>query len=201
MSASERCFIVDLHTKTFLANGRQSIRIMGVILAVESAGNQDFPIVDNDLDSRDMFLLILDDGTATIDIWTPKSMIDSLLAKPGETVDCIARLRQNGSIKRWYSNTLIRITDPEAESLRWMELGNPPGPNECRKYGYPRIKMNTQEAFRLIFVQSEINGEGLSLEELALVMQQTESKTKEMIQELQATGRIYQNRDGNYVPL
>jgi hypothetical protein len=174
---------------------------MGVILAMESTGNQNYPIVDQILDSRDMILLILDDGTSSIDIWTPSSMIDSLSATAGQTVDCIARLRQNGTLKRWYADTLIRVIESDAECLRWMELSHPPGPNECRRFGFPRTKMNAEEAYRLICVQSQIDGEGVSLEDLALVMQEPKSKMEEMIQELQITGQVYQNKEGRYVPL
>ena len=203
MSVTKRCFVVDLHTETFLANSRETVRVLGVALTMQAIEkNETFSIIDRVLDSRDMVLLVLDDGTASIDIWTPRSMIDQISVKPGETLDCILRLRQNGSLKRWYAETLIRVADSgETESLRWLELSRPSGPNECQRFGYPRVKMNAAEAFRLISVQYQIDGDGVTLEDLALVMQQPTEKMEEMIQELQLTGQIYKNQEGHYVPL
>jgi hypothetical protein len=201
MSASKRCMICELHTGTFLANSRAFVRIMGVILAIEAAtDDQTYPMAKNHLE-EDLCLLVLDDGTASVDLWTPRSMIHSLAAEPGQTLDCMARLRQNGLVKRWYSDTLIPVTDTETESLRWMEVSHPPNPNECRRFGFPTKKLNANEAYRLICVQTQFEKNGVSLEDLALVMQKSKSTMQEMIQELQITGQIYQNEKGNYVPL
>jgi hypothetical protein len=130
-------------------------------------------------------------------------MINSLSLQPGETVDCIVRLLQNATVKRWYSDTLIRVTDPDAESLRWMEVSSNNGDNNvCRRFGFPRFKRNTDEAYRLICVQTKLDDEsGVSLEDLALVMRTSPRSMQEMIQELQISGQIYQNQKGNYVPL
>jgi hypothetical protein len=62
-----------------------------------------------------MKLITIEDGTDSISFWTPKQMTDSLVAdngaaiKPGQTLDCILKLRQSGSIKRWFVDTIIHI--------------------------------------------------------------------------------------------
>jgi hypothetical protein len=206
----KRCLISELQSGTFLANSsRETVRVMGVVSAMEDPPSekdrQQFPAASADYNNQEIKLLILDDGTSAIAIWTIRSMIDSLSLQPGETVDCIVRLLQNATVKRWYTDTLIRVTDPDAESFRWMEVSsnnNSDNNNVCRRFGFPRIKRNTNEAYRLICVQTKLDDEsGVSLEDLALVMRTSTRSVQEMIQELQISGQIYQNQKGNYVPL
>jgi hypothetical protein len=201
---SKRLFIADLLTGSFLANSRECVRIMGVILGWQQPAdihdNPRFPGFDPS-SCGEMILLTLDDGTATATLWTPKYMIERLSAEPGQNMECIIRLRQKGTLKRWYTDTLIKMVDPAVEALRWMELSRPPSQDECRRQGFPRIKMNSNEVYRLICVHTDSDKAGLSAEDLALVMHTPLPKMKDYIVELQLNGMIYQNAEGNFVPL
>ncbi|KAL3939057.1 MAG: hypothetical protein SGARI_001507, partial [Bacillariaceae sp.] len=77
---------------------------------------------DGDDSTSFMKMISVEDGTGTISIWTPKQMLDSLGVKLdlGQTFDCILKLRQNGSFKRWFTETLIQIDDVQEEQLRWI---------------------------------------------------------------------------------
>jgi hypothetical protein len=205
MSYAKRCFISHLHTENIVANSRESlVRIIGVVISIESARQEptaSFP-GKHGKEKGDLFLITLDDGTAVINIWTPSSMVQALSLSAGVSVDCMARLRQNSSIRRWYTETLILVTQPDIENLRWLELSNPPkSKNDSRRFGYPTLKINADEAYRIITLQSHLSKEGVSMEDLASVMQKSESEMKEMIQELQVNGQVYQNEGGKYVPL
>lgn len=205
---SKRISIADMVTGSssgaLLANSRECVRIMGVIVDSQRvdlhSANTKFPGFDPK-SCGELRLLTLDDGTSMETLWTPKYMIDRLNLEPGLRIECIARLRQNSDTKRWYADTLMLLPDPNVESLHWMELSRPPSRDECTSMGYPRIKMNANEAFRLICVQSEFEKSGVSVEDLALVMHTPISKMKDYIIELQMNGMIYQNELGNFVPL
>lgn len=205
MSFSKRCFISHLYTGSIVANSRESlVRIMATVLHIEPVRTQSqdrisFPGAQ---DQRgELLLLKLDDGTAVVDLWTPHSMIQKLSLRPGMLVECIARLCQNGKVRRFYAETIILVTNPDIEHLRWMELGNPPkSKNDSRRYGYPTVESNADEAYRLICLQSRME-HGVRMEDLAMVMRKTETEMKSMIQELQMNGQVYQNGEGKYVPL
>eukprot|EP00980_Cylindrotheca_fusiformis_P010720 scaffold2402_cov109-Cylindrotheca_fusiformis.AAC.2 len=146
-------------------------------------------------------LLKLDDGTAAVDFWTPYSMIQELSVRSGMTVECIARLCQSNTVKRFYTETIILVTNPDLEHLRWMELSTPPkSENESRRYGYPTIEINANEAYRIICLQAKLEN-GVQMEDLALALQKSQLEMKDMVQELQVNGQIYQNDEGKYVPL
>ena len=210
MSFAKRCFISNLDTGNIIPNSRESlVRIIGTVHSIERKGcNQEdhkaFPGLQHY--DEDFNVLILDDGTALAKLWTPCSMTNKLSLRGGETIECIARLYQNGSTqRRWYSEALILVTDPNIEYMRWMELGNPPqDENECRNYGYPTIRKNSKEAYRLICLQYRLsaNGKkGVKTKDLAVVMRLPLSEVENMIQELQLNGQVYQNENGNFVPL
>lgn len=211
----KRCSVRDLDEGTFLANSHESVRVMGVILSIgqttqddDSNVNEnhgDFPGIrpgwhENGFDV--MSRLCLDDGTGTVSLWIPQTMIDSVSVRTGIRVDCVLKLRQKATLKRWYVNTLIVVNDPNAEALRWAELSNPPNPdNECRRYGFPRTKMNANEAHRLICAQSKLDGTGVDLKDLSHVMRITKTEAEEIVQDLQLRGLVYKNQKGNFVPL
>lgn len=159
---SKRCFLCDLATRTFVANSRETVRLLGVAVNLEAAvdevvypGHQNCwdnssgvgPIGPSSSDYRNLMLLTLDDGTgesffalqhqyfappsfcldshqcacycnkAVADIFIPDYMIQKLEVRPGHTLECIALLRQRGSTKKWYANSLSRVTDPHVEIL------------------------------------------------------------------------------------
>jgi hypothetical protein len=204
LPASKRCFLCDLSTGNFLANSLETVRLMGVAVHVEPTVDPvEYPGdgVTSNNDYRNLMLLRLDDGTATMDILTPDYMIQKLDLQLGQTLECIAWLRQRGTIKRWYAQSMAIVVDPHAEILRWLELSFRPKPNESMEYGYPTIQRNAAEALRLITVQATHDSDGVSLNDLALVMRLPPETMQEMLVTLQLEGQIYQNHLGNYVPL
>lgn len=175
---------------------------MAVVVNVEAAVDTvEYPGDYSSSDYRNLMLLTLDDGTATVGILTPDYMLQKLQVRPGLTVECTVWLRQRGTIKKWYAYCMSLVTDPHAEILRWMELSFQPEPNESLEYGYPTIQRNAAEALRLITLETQHCNDGVSLEELAMVMQVSPDAMKDMLVELQLDGQIYQNQLGNYVPL
>lgn len=98
--------------------------------------------------------LTIDDGTDTVTFWVESQMIEStigaessttsttipsisdlplsaktttttsLAVELGKTYDCILKLRQSASIRRWFADTLILVTDPIDEHLRWIQLSH-----------------------------------------------------------------------------
>ena len=220
MSFAKRCFISYLQTGRIIANSRESlVRIIGTVQSIESSGcdpenHKEFPGLQHF--NEDFVILTLDDGTALANLWTPSSMIKNLSITGGETLECLARLYQRSKIRRWYTEALILVTDPNVEYMRWMELGNPPvNENESRRYGYPAKLKNAKEAYRLICLQCKLSTSGssstgsstttgqngVSIKDLAIVMQIPVNEMEKMIQELQLNGQVYQNASGNFVPL
>lgn len=203
--APKRCFFCDLTTTNpIVANSRQTVRMLGVAVnLVAAVDDVEYPGVADDASSdyQDLRLLTLDDGTATVDIFIPYNMVEKVELLPGQTVECIAWLRQRVNIKKWYAYCITRITDPHAEILRWLELSLPPSSDVTMRTGYPTMKRNATETLRLITVHSRHKSEGVRLKDLALVMQQPEDVVQGMLLELQLNAQIYQNQAGNYVPL
>lgn len=201
--ASKRCFLCDLSTGNIVANSLETVRLLAVAVHVEPTVDPvEYPgdmVTANDY--RNLLLLTLDDGTATVEIVTPDYMIQKLNLQLGQTLECIAWLRQRGTIKRWYAQSMAIVIDPHAEILRWYELSFRPQPNESMEYGYPTIQRNSAETLRLITVQAMHDSEGVSMNDLALVMRLPLESMQEMLVTLQLEGQIYQNHLGNYVPL
>jgi hypothetical protein len=333
-------WVADLKTGTFLANSRESVRVMGVVVAIGSFSSDDqsvlSPLVkpcDTGLESDDnnsasssslgkqvsqqaqctttnsteqgFFSVTIDDGTNSIEFWTPQQMLQqSPLAAPslvevGKIYDCILNLRQSCEEKRWFAETLIQIDNPIDEHFRWLELSHHDQSisqssssrlryaNLCHKFGFPTRRRNSVEVYRLICLNSQLQQqdqlqrkkqilpirsnrkiqhnrkhskltsrhslqpqqrhrglqnistnrnrnkvrnenlkrrvslspattprpsptptptqpvllEGLLLKDLATVLQKSERNVKEMIEDLQLEGKIYQNQRGEYLPL
>lgn len=202
MACPKRCFISNLYTESFIANSRVSfVRILATALATEPISSQDDFVRFPGRDSKHVqfVVLVLDDGTATFGFWTPRSMVEKLCLRPGDLVECIAKLCQNGDVKRFYTESLSIIKDQNMEYLRWAELSTTSS-NSSRRFGYPSLEWNTDELYRMICLQSRREN-GVSLEDLALVMRKTKEETQDMISQLQLEGLVYHNEDGRYVPL
>ena len=154
-------------------------------------------------EEKSLVLMTLDDGSERVSLHTPAHWIRDGRVSCGQTVDCVGWLRQSGSIQKWYANTVAVVTDPNAEILRWLEVSLPSmdGLNLTMEGGYPNIPRNTTEAFRLITVNAQLDTNGTSLDDLALVMQKSKEEMTRMLTDLQWNGQIYQNEKGNYVPL
>lgn len=194
-----RTFVCQMIDNTFVANSRDAVRVMGVLVAVDQissrAGSNDTEMSD------DLRVLYVDDGSALIGIRTPLRVVRNLTLNVGQTVDFVAKLHQRGTSRVWYAYAVTTVSDPHAEILRWMEVSKSPEENISLRYGYPTIEQNSLEALRLISVNAQLSEDGVSLEDLALVLHKSKHDMQEIIFELQLTGHIYQNTDGNYVPL
>lgn len=202
MACPKRCFISQLYTGSIIANSKASlVRILATVLAIEPISSQrdtvEFP--GRKTEHVEFILLQIDDGTATIGFWTPFRMVEKLSVHPGDVVECIAKLCQNGEVKRFYTESLSSIEDPEMEHLRWAELTHTSS-KSSRRFGYPTLEWNGEEAYRMICLQSR-GGNGVTMEDLARVMQKTKKELQELISQLQLDGLVYHNEDGNYVPL
>ena len=111
---------------------------------------------------------------------------------------CFIGLRQQGTVRNWYAKALCLVTDPHAEVLRWMELS-------CSRnlsvnhHGYLTATASTNILLRLLTLQ--VFNSGASLEDLGAVLQMPIKALQGYIIDLQLSGQIYQNREGNYVIL
>jgi hypothetical protein len=192
MSSTRYCWINNLKTGKFLANSRENVRIMGTLIDTRDIPEEDHSLVpkltiDNNgeeesSNSMTMKLITIEDGTDSISFWTPKQMVDSLVAgnvdaiEPGQTLDCILKLRQNGSIKRWFADTIIHINNPIVdENLRWIILSHHssnqqqqqqqqhqqqdvqnPKQSLSYKFGFPKRKRDVQEVYKLIRLHVQV---------------------------------------------
>ncbi|CAJ1947048.1 unnamed protein product [Cylindrotheca closterium] len=202
MSCPKRCFISDLYSGSIIANSRASlVRILATVLSIEPISSQSHCVAFPGRKSQhvEFIMLQLDDGTASIGFWTPRSMVKKLSVHPGDVVECVAKLCQNGEIKRFYTEALSSIEDPEMEHLRWAELTNTSS-KSSRRFGYPTLEWNAEEVYRMICLQSR-GGNGVMMEDLALVMRKTKKDMQAIISRLQLDGLIYHNEDEKYVPL
>jgi hypothetical protein len=244
-------WVCDMKTGSFLANSRECVRVMGVLVDVGEVPPEDrlllptlmaMAVKDTDEEAiSSMKMLTIDDGTDSVSFWAPKRMVDTPYPpKIGHTFDCILKLRQSASVKRWFADTLIEVQDPLDEQLRWMILSHQDQQRysstdvlthqqqkQCtfsHNFGFPTRKRDATEVYRLIAVQQQqqqhlqqnenkyrrqrqkqhqhaVPLEGVKLEDLALVVQKPLCEMQQMVHELQLQGRIYQNQQGEYLPL
>lgn len=148
--STKYCWIVELKKRTFLANSRESVRVMGKVTEVKEISSDDQQVLlaplilryrNDDTDqsepesnrglmdrsAKNKFLSVtMDDGTDSFEFWAPERMIlsASLNIKLGQTYDCIMKLRQKSSEKQWFAETLIQIHNHIDEHYRWMELSH-----------------------------------------------------------------------------
>mmetsp|Transcript_20430 Transcript_20430/g.44437 ORF Transcript_20430/g.44437 Transcript_20430/m.44437 type:complete len:371 (+) Transcript_20430:102-1214(+) len=235
ISSTKHCWVRDLKAWTFLANSRESVRVMGVVTSFGRFSVEDQALlsplimrssiscnVDKEdlsksnskpyfmgVNSRESLLpraksktnnaitnndaaflsVTIDDGTDSIAFCAPRQMVESpLLASTptlaidiGKTYDCILKLRQNSTTKRWFADTLIQVENPIDEHYRWMELGHhnqksrsyplsssssssPSLPriqysNLCHKSGFPTRRKNASEVYRFIRIHARLQQE------------------------------------------
>jgi hypothetical protein len=138
-------------------------------------------------------LMTLDDGTEIISIWTSQSMIDELMQQQilqevnsfgsssetnpenslllGLTLDCIIKLRQTASHRRWFAETLIPLHDTleEEQQHRWILLSHQQkyfhtttttthdSPSMySHDFGFPTRRHDTAKLYHLIHAHSNI---------------------------------------------
>lgn len=212
-SSTKISWVGDLKTRTFLANSRESVRVMGVVVAIggfssdgqavlsslaprdtgleseesgsgscSSLGKPQLPQAaqcttnTNNSTEQGFFSVTIDDGTNTIEFWTPQRMTQqksplaapSSLVEVGKIYDCILKLRQSCEEKRWFAETLIPIDNPIDENFRWLELSHHDQSlsqslssrlrysNLCHKFGFPTRRRNSVEVYRLICLNSRL---------------------------------------------
>lgn len=208
--APKRCFLCELQENSLVvANSTERLRILGVLVQVEAAHDSvEYPSsarVEAMYQGQALVALTLDDGTGLASIlvpstWLEESPLDSL--QLGEMIEALVWLRRTGSHQRWYASQVMMVPDPQAaEVLRWCEISHPQKASTSLRYGYPTLEANEHEALRLITFQSKTDPDGVSLEDLALVLDLSKGGAQELIVQLQLGGQIYQNQQGNYVPL
>jgi hypothetical protein len=162
----------------------------------------------DETEKEDLMLLVLDDGTGILHCFSPMAMMERVSVLIGQTFDCI------GLVKTTFHDepllmveTLLEARDSSAaERLRWMEIitSNPNANNNKNKTriawcGYPCPQVNCEDILDLI--HSGQDDGGVTVTELALVMDMEESHVLALVEELQIQGQIYQNERACYVPL
>jgi len=170
-----RCFLCDIKDASSCC-----VRVMGLIVSI---------VQESSLDAN----IVLDDGTALVALATPPHMLSA--ATVGTTVDCVASKVSD----KLRVETLIVVQDVHATTLRWFELTYRKKSEMSMKFGYPAQEIDSTCVFELI--QSEAGDSGVSLEDLASVLDLEPEHLKDMILELQLSGQVYQNRQGAYMPL
>ena len=130
--------------------------------------------------------LKLDDGTGVLVVHSDLPIKGAI----GQTIDVIMRRQSNSTTFK--AETIIWNVSSENETLRRLEL--------CyqgeKQFGYPCPSIATADVKRMI-----LHGDGVTLEDLCLVLDAPQDQVQKMLQELQLAGEIYCNRQGCYVPL
>jgi hypothetical protein len=176
--------------------------VLAMVIALYHTANQKLPYTGGNQtwDDQELKLLTLDDGTSTVNILVPDSMISKGVTCLGETIECFMGLRQQGTVRNWYAKACFPVTDPHAELLRWMELTVSGSLNlgvDCN--GYLTAKCSSNNMLRLLSLQ--VSKAGASLEDLGAALQVPIKELQEQIVDLQLSGQIYQNHEGKYALL
>lgn len=195
--ASKRCFICEVANDTIIANSNESLRICAMVVGIHCANEDEIVLHPGDEESpKCKFLsMILDDGTSIIEILSEANMLAGI--HPGRHIDCTLGLRQRGNARTWYAKSIFPVGNSMLELLRWMELSS--GSKSNMNHGYATVRFDASEVLQMIS-QNQSEG-GISLRDLAMVLQVSTEQVQEKIVELQLDGQIYQNQEGGYVPL
>lgn len=192
-----RCFLVHVPERM---RQHSSLRLLG--LAVGYTNNE-----------GEYTEMTLDDGTALAHVQVPQFMIRSCQASPHETflgqlLDCIVRVDDAGRVLLRAEQISILQDDPHAELVRWFELSYSPQSNVSMERGFPVPELTPDDFLDMIQLDcttttttSDDKPLGVSMEDLALFFQVDQGTVEEFLEELQMSGQIYQNNQGNYLPL
>jgi hypothetical protein len=131
--------------------------------------------------------LVLDDGSLCTKI--DSAQLDTTVGVIGDVIMVIGNW--TGEILQ--ANTIVWKVDRNMEALQWQEALHT-GP---MKNGIPYKPVDKAEVFRFI----SLDAEGISLEDLALVLDMQQNEMFLIVQQLQEEGAVYLNRQGLYVPL
>jgi len=183
-SSTKYCWVANLKKWTFLANSRESVRVMGILTAVREIpsenqalmaplmkrcphNNTSIKTLIHESTNNEFLSLTIDDGTDSINFWAPERMVKSpsLALELGKTYDCIIKLSQISSSKQWFVETLIQVRNPIDEQCRWMELSHhdqSQSPSSKLRYsnfnhglGFPTRRRNAVEIHRLIRLHAQ----------------------------------------------
>lgn len=183
---------------------------MGMIVSVtkipNSNDNDEEMFYEYSYDQEDYMLLELDDGTGTLPCLVPEAMMERLdNAQVGQTIDCIGEVQIEREFQTVFLqvDTLLEVVPRSnnnptvvAEQLRWMEITHKDSIATC---GYPCPNVTSESIFEII--DSNNPGEGVSVKDLALVLDMEPQEVKPLIEDLQLQGLIYENETGSFVPL
>lgn len=169
--------------------------------------------------------ITLDDGTGLMVIHVPQYMIQKCQSSAHETflgksLDCIVRVeyplppQQQPEFILKAEQIAIHDDDPHAELVRWFELSwQQRQENEFSNHnfsmenGFPLPKLTPEDFLEIIQLECSANADGrnpsagVAMEDLALFFQLDQGTVEEFLAELQISGQIYQNQQGNYLPL
>jgi hypothetical protein len=205
--APHRCFLQDL-PKLFESQKHTTaipkVRVMGMVVSITHANSYDEDEEDNEplfsysmMDQEDFLWLELDDGTGTILCKATVTMVDRLEMPLGQTLDCIGELQATDeSILFLHADTLLEVSPPVAEQLRWLELTTTT--DQRAPCGYPCRETTSEDIWEIM---DSNQGEGVSVADLALVLDLRPEQVQPLIEDLQLQGLIYENETGSYVPL
>ena len=186
-----RCFLADLPRQI---PSKRLFRLLGTVVAIHQ-----------DEAHAQLASISMDDGTATVSVIAPHRMISQISLQVGNTAECVVRLEENDADGDHilFVDQLVRVQDPHAESLRWLELTHRhQHPDDDVSLGYPRQSITTDDIFQIIAAEQMMGTtEGAMLEDLAIVLDIPMPKLSEMIEELQMSGQIYRNEAGGFLPL
>lgn len=194
-----RCFLADVSTTVSKDPVVTLLRLMGVVVSIVQESLQEPRVI------------VLDDGTGVTAITTPGSMLDSArCCGVGVCLDVIVRVErdsytlstdQQQQQLKLKAETIIVVTDAHAETLRWLELAyrKQEGVSYLKsRTGYPCGTVGQDNVYELIESEAE---QGVSVQDLAIVLDLPTEDVQDIIQEFQIQGLVYQNKDGCFLPL
>jgi hypothetical protein len=156
--------------------------------------------------------VVLDDGTGLAAVVTPASMLEAIRCGVGASLDCLVRVERTycsskSDAFQLHAEALIVVPDAHTETLRWLELAYRKQQGTtvlASKTGYPCDRVQVDNVYQLIQTESkhQYRGQqGMSAQDLAVVLDIQADEAQEMIQDLQIQGLVYQNQAGAFLPL
>ena len=196
-----RCFFCDLSSSIF--QGNNVFRLMGVIVSIRHEQKTPFSSISSraqhaDLNQRlSRYCIQLDDGTALVNTVVPHHIVQRINLSVGMTIECIVTLDPRSSDLE--TDQVCIVTDVHAEALRWLELSyRLKAPPDTLKWGYPILPISAEDIFDIISSEAD---QGVSLQDIAHVMDLDENYVANLVQDLQLSGQVYRNQQGKYLPL
>ncbi|GKY98848.1 hypothetical protein MPSEU_000840800 [Mayamaea pseudoterrestris] len=191
-----RCFLSDLSDEILAS--KRLFRLMGTVVAIQADDESDESYAQ----------ILIDDGTDQRFVIALQSMIRQIDLVQGNVVECIASFERNGSMNSsdptLFVKQLARVDDPNAQTLRWLEIVHTQlHPKDAStSLGYPSRSIQPDDLFQIISSEAMVgNKNGVTLIELALVLDVSEAIVAKMMEELQLSGQVYRNETGGYLPL